>query len=197
MNANPIARGIGALVRRWTSQTETLLDHASVSDGKATPCSSQMQIDLTNQFADPGLTELWALWTAKCKGGALPAKAAFTPRELARQLKQIAFLEIPEPGAPATAFRMGFMGSALTEIFGDCSGKTLGVCFSAPLCKVFDTAFGQAISRKAALRAHGMLTVSGRPHLAHETLVAPLANDGFAPDFVVTAICFTSSAEQR
>lgn len=195
MIAHPIRRGVDALVRLWTHRR----DDTRLSSGAALEDAAQdtptMQIDLETQFVNPRLTHLMALWASKRDGTFLPCKADFRPRELARQLRHIAFLEIPYPDAPTSAYRMGFMGSALAEVFGDCGGKTLQEHFPAPMCLVFDAAFRHAVFRKAPIRAHGTLTVSGRPHLAHETLVVPLADDGLTPNFVVSAIYFRSAAD--
>lgn len=166
------------------------------SEEEGRPSAPSMLIEDAPDFGDPRLNDLLALWYTKCDGRPLPERCDFSLRELACYLNHIVFVDVPHLDAPAESFRIGFAGAAIVDVLGPCSDKKLSEHFPPAMCAVLGSAFARALSRRAPVGARGALVASGRPHLAHETLVAPLVGDESTPAVILSAIYFKSAVAQ-
>src|SRR5882757_3298868 len=79
--------------------------------------------DPTLTFSDHFYDHLLDLWRAKADGRPMPQRSAITPRDLKDILPNILLVERTERGP--SRYRVRLVGTRLTEIIGEGTGKML------------------------------------------------------------------------
>ena len=150
-----------------------------------------LRCDANLVFADMRLTDLAQIWTSVRGAKELPRRADFTARALARQLRDIAFLEsVPQPGAPH-CYRFGFYGSSLARYTGDCTGKFLDEVIPPEQLAGWQAVYDAGLAQGAPLRIVSRITAFGLDYMNAEGFVAPLGDADGVPCGLLSSVSYT------
>src|SRR5262249_10216381 len=127
------ARGHTLGKRRIPGQTSVLPGQAlrALASPQAAGCNEQSAVRPAMHMTDapfvphcPNLLAFYALWRAKCRGDALPARADFTVDDLRPFIGRIAILDVIDGGQD---FRFRLYGTQIAEEYqGEMTGKSVG-----------------------------------------------------------------------
>jgi hypothetical protein len=130
---------------------------------------------------NPKLLDFYALWRAKCRGDALPARSDFTVDDLRPFIGRIAILDVIDGGQD---FRFRLYGTQIAEEYqGEMTGKSVGAFRGN-----FFTAIVPGYRRTVATRQphYDVPEIDDdRMYYKWERLVVPLASDGKTIDMIM------------
>ncbi len=146
-------------------------------DGMGTP---PIRIDdgLADQLAQPEsapLRELFDDWQAKAAGRAMPARADIEPPEIARLLPWLFLVDLVEGDGGATRFRFRLVGTGITGMEGEITGKHLDELIPDPVDSAMARHYADAAAGRVHLR-HETLYWEKRGHIRYDVLL-PMADD--------------------
>jgi len=140
------------------------------------------QVDEGNDLQSPILRRLLALWEARWEGDRLPPREAFPAEELMQLGGRVVLLEVEND-----PFRLRFrlLGTHVTRIVDrDMTGHFLDEVYEPVYWGRLETHFRRVIDERRALRMHGTMAHSRKPHVPAESIDMPLAG----PDGAVAMI---------
>jgi hypothetical protein len=145
--------------------------------------------DPTLAFVDPGYEKLLTLWRTKAGDRRMPSRSDITPRDIKDILRNILLLE--KTSDNPVQYRWRLIGTALTSILGENTGKTFEESIPAEhLTRWMDCA-DLILKGGQPLRFLGRVHASGREYLDAENLFVPLANDNGEPTFILGQCRYT------
>ena len=169
----------------------TPISAAQMLNARAAREGWTLRCDDSLAFADARLTDLAQIWHAVRGTRDLPRRADFTARALARQLRDIAFLDcLPQPGAPH-CYRFGFHGSGLARYTGDWTGKFLDEIVPLRHLAVWQLAYDTGLAHGAPLRIVSRITAFGLDYMNAECFVAPLGDADGTPCGLLSSVSYT------
>ena len=169
----------------------TSVSAAQMLNARAAREGWRMRCDDNLAFADARLTDLAQIWNAVRGAKELPRRADFSARALARQLRDIAFLDcLPQPSAPH-CYRFGFYGSGLARYSGDCTGKFLDEIIAPQFLTAWVVAYDAALTHCAPLRIVSRITAFGLDYMDAECFVAPLGDANGTPCGLLSSVSYT------
>lgn len=153
----------------------------SAREGWQTVCDGALA------FESGKLVDLLGIWRSVRGDRALPARADFTARILAKHLSALTFVERVETPGQERRYRFRLFGSALAQYTGDWTGKFLDdsvpPAFQASWFATYDTAIAACVP----LRFVSRFRAEHLQHIQAETLVAPLGN-GAANGLLISVV---------
>jgi hypothetical protein len=147
-------------------------------------------------FECQDLAEVVAIWQAMRAGRALPTRADFTARSLARQLRNIIFVERVHAPAAERRYRFGFFGSGVARWMGDRTGKFIDEVIPAPYTEIWHISYDMATEWRRPLRFVSTLRSLNLEYLSTETAAMPLADESGAVTGFLVSAAFTPQVPQ-
>ncbi|HWD49594.1 MAG TPA: PAS domain-containing protein [Rhizomicrobium sp.] len=132
-------------------------------------------------FDTPALHGLAALWREKA-AGALPKRNDFGPREMRGAMAQMALFDAIDGGK---RFYIRLLGTALSEIYGNITGRHIDEHFSPAVTEIWHAALNETLNARRPLRYKGRVSYEQRNFFAVESIQAPLSETGSAADRIL------------
>ena len=133
------------------------------------------------------------IWAAKRDQGNFPQRSAFSLRDLRSVIRHLAFIAIESGTEPLNRYRIKFMGDELVRVLGAHTGQLVTDAFMPLRAQKLGAHFAEAEHARVPLTMFGTMSQGGHDHLAHHTLIAPLAEDGASIDALMVVIRFNSA----
>ncbi len=119
----------------------------------------------------------------------MPSRSDLTPRDLKDILRNILMLE--RTGEDPVQYRWRLIGTALTSILGENTGKTFEESIPAEHLARWTDCANLILAGGQPLRFLGRVHATGREYLDAENLFVPLANDNGEPTFIMGQCRYT------
>ena len=145
-------------------------------------------------FSDHSYDHLLDVWRAKAGGRRMPRRSALTPRDLKDILRNIVLAERMERGP--SRYRMRLVGTGLTDIVGNATGKMIDEVVSPDLAARWIECCDLVLDGGQPMRFLGRVHLEGREYLDAENLYVPLSNDAGEPIFVMALCRYTPRRTQ-
>lgn len=145
--------------------------------------------DPTLSFHDPLYLQFLALWKAKAGERAMPTKSEMTPRDLKDFMRHIVVFQ--RNAANPSHYSWRVIGTGLTEILGHNTGKRLEDSVSPEHLPRWIECGDLVLDGCQPLRFLGRVHINGREYLDAEHLYVPLADDSYAPTFIMGLCRYT------
>lgn len=146
----------------------------------------------SKEFLPPGLpeagvhTELYQLWSAKCRGGRLPGRRDFDPLEMPQLLPHLTLFDVERD---PLRFRIRLVGTAIVAAMGrDTTGLYLDQL--ERIENVAERARQLAFDKTPFYLAGLPLTWTHRDYRTYSVLGLPLASDGEVVDMLLYSMLF-------
>lgn len=165
-------------------------DPAEWFNAKALEQGWQTQINDLPTFERPELNDLYKLWCSLVPAGGLPARDQLTARLMKPYMRYLAIYAIERDVAGTQHYRHRFIGTALSEVFGNLTGKTFEDFLPPPLVQRTHACFDTVLAASRPMRVVTRYGAEQASHLAAEIFAAPLAPPGQAPNMVMTVSYF-------
>ena len=130
------------------------------------------------------------VWRSLCRTAHLPARADFTFARLKPFLRDVSILDIVREGQ-RLRYLHRFVGSAVVQRMGELTGKFLDDFLPPPIYRRTAAYFDAVVAFRCPLRVVTDFTLERIRHVRAEGLVLPLAEDGAAPDMLLSVSYFT------
>jgi hypothetical protein len=152
-----------------------------------------ISVDETLSFAQPELTDFYAIWLAKAeKNGGLPRREDLDMRSLKPYLEHLSVAERIEVCPGKFQYRLRLQGSFIAEIFGSSTGKLLDEVVAPELAERWTCVYDAMLEMEKPLRLQGTYKQQDMEHLIAESLAVPLGNGGQPPVSVLAATYYRS-----
>jgi hypothetical protein len=135
-------------------------------------------------FDGPGLRRIIDLWQAKRGPRALPARSDFSARDLKSNLSRILLFE----AVVGPRYRIRLMGSALTQVWGDLTGKFVDEAVPPHLQPRWIAFIEGVLTMGRPLRMKARVDFMEKTFLVAEFAAVPLSDDAGQPTMVMAAI---------
>lgn len=155
--------------------------HAAHFNALAVANGWYARCDDSLSFDTPALHGLATLWREKAQG-VLPSRCHFGPREMRGAMTQMALFDSVEGGK---RFFIRLLGTALTEIYGNITGKYIDEHFSPPVAEIWHASLNETLQARRPLRYKGRVSYEQRDFFAVESMQAPLSETGGKADRVL------------
>jgi hypothetical protein len=147
--------------------------------------------DPTCAFEDARLAALLDIWRAVRGARALPRRADFSARSLARHLQHLTFVERVVGDGGAWRYRFRLFGSALAFVTGDWTGRFLDEAVPDVFLPSWLATYDTALAMAEPLRFTARFRASHLEHILAESLVAPLADDSGTPAGLLVSVNYS------
>jgi hypothetical protein len=137
-------------------------------------------------FESAKLVDLLGIWRSVRGDRALPERADFTARVLAKHLSTLTFVERVETPGQERRYRFRLFGSALAQYTGDWTGKFLDDCVPPAFQPSWFATYDTAIAACVPLRFVSRFRAEHLQHVQAETLIAPLGDGGVANGLLIS-----------
>lgn len=139
--------------------------------------------------AEP-LRRLLDYWRARCRGDRLPARGDIDPLDLEFMLGHILLVDVVDTDGAPRRFRYRLVGTRLTERYGfDPTGEFVDQHPDPTFRRIALEAYGAIAAVPFAFAARRNTVMDNRIR-RYETLILPLAADGFRVDMMMAGIRF-------
>jgi len=152
-------------------------------------------------FCDPGLAftdsfydQFLATWRAKAGDRKMSARSDMTPRDLKNYLRNLVLFQRDSVNPSQYSWRL--IGTALTEIVGHNTGKTLEESVPPELLPRWNECLDLVLAAEQPLRFIGRVHLEGREYLDAEHVYVPLLNDRNEAAFVMALLRYTPRRTQ-
>jgi hypothetical protein len=130
--------------------------------------------DALSRIRHPKIRELYRYWLVKRGGRRAPARVDIDPVELRGLLPHISLFDVVEPG-PRLRFRL--VGTAVTEIAGEATGKFIDELVPAHVYARLHEQYVDIVRNLVGRYTVADLEWQGRPYLRYHRLLLPLSDD--------------------
>lgn len=139
-----------------------------------------LYLDPLLAFQDGRLRELYAYWSKKRRGRAMPARADLHPSEFVSHLPSVFLVGVESQNRLPESYRVRLMGTALNELFDfDMTRATLSEKLSPENAKRLSLLLTIVCELRRPIRIHGRLALPGRPgETPVEAALFPLSATG-------------------
>jgi hypothetical protein len=145
-------------------------------------------IEPAQKFRAEQLQEILEMWRRKSAGRSMPKRTDIAMRDIARWVRNIAFVEILVCKNPFRyRYMPRFMGDAIVEVRSDLAGKFIDEDSSRSYREVISALYDEARLLKIPLRYYGPVPHERYSFRRSETIIAPLSEDGIVPNMLVVA----------
>lgn len=139
--------------------------------------------DPTLSFETPELVQALALWQEKAAGREMPLRSDISARTLKPFLPNLIVVDIVAD-SQTRRYRARLMGTAISYVFGDHTGKFIDEAVAPPFRERWSAALDAAVVAGRPLRFAGRVEYAGQDYLSAELLLAPFG----APDRTAEAV---------
>jgi len=140
-------------------------------------------------FDSGRLADLLRIWQSVRGDRALPERADFTARILAKHLPNLTFVERVETPGQERRYRFRLFGSALAQYTGDWTGRFLDDSIPAAFQQSWLATYDTVIAARVPLRFVSRFRAEHLQHVQAETLIAPLGGgSGTAKGLLVSVV---------
>jgi hypothetical protein len=137
-------------------------------------------------FSDPFYAGFLNSWRSKAGDRAMPKRSEMSPRDLKDVLRHLIVLERVEK--MPSRYRVRLLGTGLTSMTGDHTGKMLDEAVSAEHLPRWIECCDLVLDGGQPMRFLGRVHLEGKEYLDAENLYVPLSNDNGEPTFTM-ALC--------
>jgi len=148
----------------------------------------QTACDSTLAFESGRLVDLLGIWQSVRRDRALPERADFTARVLAKHLSTLTFVERVETPGQERRYRFRLFGSGLAQYTGDWTGKFLDESVPPVFQPSWFATYDTAIAAGVPLRFVSRFRAEHLQHVQAETLIAPLGDGGAANGLLISVV---------
>jgi len=128
--------------------------------------------------------ELFAYWSARRRGAALPGRRDIAPEGFKRLLPAISLVDVIR--APGLDYRVRLAGTGLHAVFGrEVTGRSLAEIYNSTATDYWRAELGAVVERRRPAAGVHNLGWRGAPHLSVVWLRLPLAADGRNVDMLL------------
>lgn len=162
------------------------------------PGNVPVLMDCELDFITPELSACSALWKAKRGEKQMPARGAFSMRELKGALRNLAFMDLVGVGEQMR-FMVRFMGSELDEQLMPMTGHFVDEVLPAYFMEKWKTVWTPPVAQRRAMRSLSRAEFRNRDYSLVEALYAPLSDDGETPNVLMISVFYHNfdSADRR
>ncbi|MBL8781496.1 MAG: PAS domain-containing protein [Alphaproteobacteria bacterium] len=160
--------------------TATDFDATRVAGSHGAPWFGTYALD----FVTPQLNQVAALWEARRGSRTMPSRGDLTIRDLKHVLPHVTFMDIVR-GSEGLRFRVRLMGSVLDQLVAPITGRFIDEVVPQHFATKWTEQWMPAIDGRRPRRAAGRVEYAERRWYVAESLYAPLAQDGDAPDILM------------
>jgi hypothetical protein len=147
------------------------------------------------RFVTPQLQTALAVWQARRGSRTMPARSDLTLRDLKTVLPNLAFIDIVRDDA-RTRFKVRLAGSALDNFLsGTPTGRFVDEAVPSRFAEKWAALWQPPISARTPTRTVGRVEFPNRRYFMSESLFAPLAADGEAPDILMLVVYFHAQSD--
>ena len=159
-----------------------VLDAEAIARAISIP--SWFRLDVQLRFVDARPIALLEHWQSRFRGELLPCRAQFDPLQLKEHLGHLIILKAD---AAHNDFRYRLVGTEIVEQIGrDVTGKLIGEAYDARAVKVIK----YLAEHRIPGRIFGRVDWQEKDYLHYETLLLPLADDGYNVDCLLGEMVF-------
>ncbi|MGD0191296.1 MAG: hypothetical protein ABSD74_11190 [Rhizomicrobium sp.] len=141
-------------------------------------------------FETRELMSVLELWRAKAESGRLPSRDAFGLRSLKSSAQNVTIVQRVLEGGQQR-FRMRLVGSGVTRIFGESTGRYLDELVPPLLLPSWLAGYDLVLSQSGPLRFESWFRIPGADMFRGESFCAPVCGPDGEPDMVLGASNFT------
>lgn len=145
--------------------------------------------DPTLAFVTPQLKATLDVWRRKRGQRLMPARADMTIQDLKFVLPHLAFVAVVREGE-RMRYKVRLMGSELDARVVPMTGLFVDEAVPLRFAEKWSATWGPAIETRSPFRVVGRVEFRDRRSTVSETLIAPLADDGEAPDVLMVAVYY-------
>jgi hypothetical protein len=142
-------------------------------------------------FDSDRLSALLDIWQAVRGARALPQRADFAARVLAKHLQHLTFVERLAAADGGRRYRFRLFGTALARHTGDLTGRFLDEAIPAPFLPSWLASYDTTIEMRVPLRFTARFRAAHLEHIAAESLVAPLADASGAASGLLVSVNYS------
>jgi hypothetical protein len=135
-------------------------------------------------FDRPALGNFIKLWQAKRGNRPMPARSDFSARDLKANLSRVILFET----APGTRYRVRLMGSALTQVWGDLTGRFVDEAVPPHLLPRWIGFLEGVLALRRPLRLKAQVAFMEKTYLVAEFAAVPLCDDAGHPTMVMCVV---------
>jgi hypothetical protein len=149
-----------------------------------------VRCDNSCAFDAPELASVFELWRSKAENDCVPSRDAFDLRSLKSSARIVTIVQrVEEDGQ--RRFRMRLVGSGVTRIFGESTGRYLDELVPPPLLPSWLAGYDLVLSQSGPLRFESWFRIPGADLFRGESFCAPVCSPDGEPDMVLGASSFT------
>ena len=142
-------------------------------------------------FDSGKLADLLGIWQSVRRDRALPERADFTARILAKHLSYLTFVERVEGPGQKRRYRFRLFGSALAQYTGDWTGQFLDDAVPSAFQPSWFATYDAAIAARVPLRFVSRFRAEHLHHVQAETLIAPLGDTSGTADGLLISVVYS------
>lgn len=169
--------------------------HAVTAQDVAYHYGYQAIFEPAKAFKSGQLQALLEIWRRKCAERTLPRRSDFSMRDIARWIRNIAFVDIRVGQRPVRyRYMPRFMGEAIMEVKGDLKGKFIDQDSSKSYRDVLTALYDEVRVLGIPMRYYGPVPHEALSFRRCETMIAPISDEGPVPNMLMVANYSTGSA---
>ena len=173
----------------------TTTGQSSTAPLHAAPQDSPFCVTTELAFEQPELNQLRDVWYEKAAGRPIPYRSDFDARALKPVLRNIVILQQVLDGV-LVRYRIRLMGSELTRLVGEGTGRFLDECVRPEAVPLWRAAYDAVMGAQAPLRIHTQYEAHRVNYLTSESFNAPMLDaDGNASLLLSCAYFHTKSSQ--
>jgi hypothetical protein len=152
---------------------ERLLRAADTFNRFAEQAGAPSRCDPSLSFETPELMQVTALWRDKSAGREMPLRRDMNARTLKAYLPQIIIADIVGDER-RRRYRFRLMGTSISRVFGDHTGKFLDEAIVSPYRERWTAAIDTAVEAGGPVRLSGRIEYKQLDYLSMEIFLAPI-----------------------
>jgi len=171
-------------------------DPAGVVNAYATEQGWPLRGSAVLEFDRPELNQLRDIWLEKAAGTPIPYRSDFDARTLKPMLRNVVILEHVEDGG-RWRYRIRLMGSEISRLMGEGTGRFLDECVSANTLPRWLIAYDAVMEAQVALRFLSRYEAQRVRYLTSESFIAPMLDARGNPTLLLSCAYFQSRSTER
>jgi len=150
------------------------------------------RVDASLAFESRGLAQLVDAWRDCLGDRKIPPRSAMSARALKSNLNRVALFERVPGGEQGRRYRVRLIGTKLSLVWGDMTGKFLDEALPPKLVPRWHAFADVVLALQQPMRFLARADYQDKDHLAVEAAAVPLANDDGDPTMVMAAMYLSS-----
>jgi hypothetical protein len=151
--------------------------------------------DPTLAFDAPERARVAALWKDKAPARGIPSRRDLNAHALKTYLPNVGIVDITGRGEDRR-YRVRLMGTAITEVLGEHTGKFLDEAIPSPFRERWSAVLDVAVKAGGPMRIVGRIEYNRQDYLTMEALVAPIGTRESAEAVLIVAYVRLTNSDQ-